>query len=75
MAKVKMSSDDYKKYGTVKSGGKKKFPIKNAESAKNALDLMGHAKPALSSGQRARVKREAASYGVKPKKGTRAEKS
>lgn len=75
MAKVKMTAKDYDKYGTVKSGGKKKFPIKNATSAKNALDLMGNAKPALSSSQRARIKSEAASYGVKPKKGTKAQES
>lgn len=66
MAKVKMTSDDYKKYGTVKSGGKKKLPIKSAQSAHNALDLMGHTKPPLTPGQESTVRREAAKYGVKP---------
>lgn len=65
MAKVKMTASDYKEYGTVKSGGKKKFPIKNKQSAKNALKLLGHAKPALSSGQKASVRRRAAAFGVK----------
>lgn len=66
MAKVKMTAKDYQEHGTVVSGGKRKLPIKNAQSAKNALKLMSHTKPPLSPGQEATVRRKAAAYGVKP---------
>jgi hypothetical protein len=61
-----MTAQDYQAHGTVVSGGKRKLPIKNRESAKNALKLMGHTKPPLSEGQKATVRRKAAQYGVKP---------
>lgn len=64
MAKVKMTTKDYKKYGTVVSGGKRKLPIKNRQSAKNALKLMSHTDPPLSSGQQASVRRRAKEFGV-----------
>jgi hypothetical protein len=68
-----MNADDYKKYGTVKSGGKKKYPIKNAKSARSALKLIGNAKPPLSSSQKSSVRSRAASFGVKPKSGSAAD--
>jgi hypothetical protein len=69
----KLTAKDYKKYGTVKSGGKAKYPIKNARSARSALKLINNAKPPLNSSQKANVRREAASFGVKPKPGSAAD--
>jgi hypothetical protein len=68
MSKAKLTADDYKKYGTVKSGGKKKYPIKNEKSARSALHLLGNAKPPLSSSQKSSVRRRAAEFGVKSNK-------
>jgi hypothetical protein len=68
MAKVKMTAKDYQEHGTVVSGGKRKLPIKNRQSAKNALKLMGHTKPPLSAGQEAEVRKEAAKYDVETSK-------
>ena len=65
---VDFSAKERKKYATVKVGGKSKFPIKSAESARNALKLEGHAKPPLNSSQKASIARRAASFGVHSKK-------
>ncbi len=69
----KLTADDYKKYGTVKSGGKSKYPIKNAKNARSALKLINNAKPPLSSSQKSSVRRRAAAFGVKPKPGSAAD--
>lgn len=55
-----------KKTATVRVGGKDKFPIADAHQAKSALHLLNHAKPPLTSSQKAAVRRKAASYGVTP---------
>lgn len=44
-----------------------KFPVDSKQTAKSAVHLLGHAKPELTSSQRAAVLRKAAKYGVKPK--------
>jgi hypothetical protein len=56
-----------KKYATVKSGGKAKYPIFSEKSARSALKLINNAKPPLTSSQKATVKRKAAKYGVHPR--------
>lgn len=68
MAKAKLTADDYKKYGTVKSGGKKKYPIKNAKTARSAVKLINNSKPALSESQKSSVRRRASEFGVSSKK-------
>lgn len=52
------------KAATVHVDGKGKFPIDSAHTAKSALKLEGHAKPALTQSQRAAVERKAAKFGV-----------
>lgn len=55
------------KAATVHVGGKAKFPIDSVHTAHSALKLINRAKPPLTSSQKATVKHEAASYGVKSK--------
>lgn len=58
------TAKERKKAATVHVGGKDKFPINSAHSAKSALKLESHAKPALTPGQKASIERKAASFGV-----------
>jgi hypothetical protein len=53
------------KYSVVKTkSGDEKFPIDDAKHAKSALKLLGHAKPPLTSSQKASVRKRAAAFGV-----------
>lgn len=63
------SAKERKKYATVHVNGKDKFPIKSRESAENAEHLINNAKPPLSSGQKAAVRRREAAFGVHPATG------
>lgn len=45
--------------------GESKYPIFDERSARSALRLINHAKPALTAEQKAAVRRKAAKYGVK----------
>lgn len=61
-----ISAKRRKKAATVHVGGKDKFPIDSAHTAKSALKLEGNAKPPLTDGQKQTITRKAATYGVHP---------
>ena len=63
----KISAEKRSKTATVHTGGKEKFPVFDAKSARSALKLLNNAKPPLTDAQKAAVRRKAAKYGVTPK--------
>lgn len=63
-----------KKTATVHTGGKDKYPIFDAHSARSALNLINSAKPELTPSQKSAVRAKAAKYGVRPKKKKAAKK-
>lgn len=56
-----------RKSAVVHEGGDDKFPVDSSATAKSAVRLLNHAKPALSPSQKKAVLAQAAKYGVKPK--------
>ena len=63
---AKVTGKQRKEHATVRGpNGKPKYPIFNKATAKSAVKLINHAKPPLSSAQKARVRAKAAKYGVK----------
>lgn len=66
-----ISAKRRKKAATVHVGGKDKFPVDSAQTAKSALKLENSAKPNLTPSQKASIHKKAAKFGVKPKKGSK----